>query len=120
MIAEPFAVGIRIVDERPLEDRRDDVAQSVMHNPVAVGRGGNHSLLRFDYLEGSVFSWMVGFSFKLHLQLRQFFAQPVVEAQNIFLIPFAALGFFGCRQQIAGINYLWPQIAVTFHFVSVG
>lgn len=117
MIAKSCAVGIRIVDERPLEDRPNYVAQGVMNHAVAVRRGGNHSLLRFEDFKSSIFARLVGFAFKLYLQLHQLFAQTVVESQHILLVPLAALRFQGRCQQVVAINYLWPQISVSFHFV---
>ena len=46
-------VGIAVVDEAALEDRLDDVAQGMVHHPVAKGRGADQPPLGLVDVEAS-------------------------------------------------------------------
>ena len=47
----PFPAGVRIEDERPIENRFNHVAERVMHDPVAIRRGTDFPQLRLVNVE---------------------------------------------------------------------
>jgi len=74
-----FAIGVRIENERPLENRFDDVAQGVMHDAVTERRGGNQSTFRFVNVETGVRAGSIGLIQQFALQRDEIVFQPVLE-----------------------------------------
>ena len=50
----PDAVRVAVVDEAPLEDRLADLAEGVVHDPVAERRGRDEPVLRVEHLDDRV------------------------------------------------------------------
>ncbi len=62
------AVGVRVEDKTALEDRRDDIAQRVMHDAVAEIGGADEAALGFVDVKTVVFPRAIRFDAQFFLQ----------------------------------------------------
>ena len=124
-----YPAGIGVIDEPPLEDRFDDVAQGVVHHPIPKRRGGNQAGLGVVNAEVAVFAGTVGLGFEFVLELKQFVLQVELEGRHV---PFAALafgGFFGRLVEVFKIGegrvevfegfHCWTELFVVSHVSGV-
>ena len=93
--AEADAVGVAGGDEPLLQGRHDGGAESVMHDAVAIGSGGNQAAFGFTDFELAVGPGFVGKRLQLVLQLKEIGLQLGVEGEHGGPIALALLGAQG-------------------------
>jgi hypothetical protein len=85
-------VGIGVWDEQPLEDRLDQIAQSMVHHPIAEGGGRDQAPLGLVNVEAGILPRLVGKRAQLLLQLDELIFQAIFESRHVGV---AALAFTG-------------------------
>ena len=109
------AAGVGIVDERRLEDRLDDVADGVMHNPVAEGGGGDGAGLRVVNPERAVRAGLPTSFPQLLLQPKQVLLPVQLEGRHVRLRPFALARFVVGAHEVVPVVNARAEVLVTFH-----
>ena len=94
------AVGIRIDDERSLEDGFDDIAQRVVNDAVAERRGGNQAILGIMDVKTVILARLVGFILQFTLKLQQVVFQSVFERGDVRVTALAFAGFAIGEQEV--------------------
>lgn len=101
MCALADAIGITIEDETALEDGLDQIAQGVMHDAVAKGRGRDQAALRFMDMETVIGSGTIRMRLQFALQLQEIIFQAVVKRGDVGVSALAFACFLIGEKQIA-------------------
>ena len=109
------SASIRIEDKRPIENRFNDVAERVMHDPVAIRRGTDFPQLRLVNVEFMIRAGAIGARLQLLLQAIEFSFQMEIETGDFLLESFAILCFPCGEEQIFKRAYLVEKTVIGFH-----
>ncbi len=110
-----FAAGIAVVDERPLEDWFQHVAQRVMDHAIAERGGADHPSLGLKDFKRAVGTGAIRAAPQFVLKLEQLRFQLEAEPGHVREAAFTSGGVPGRCQQILEARQFLPQTAVSFH-----
>ena len=96
MSALPHSVGITIEDKAALKPGFDDIAEGMMHNPIAEGRRADFALFGIVNVKMLIRTWLVTTAFQFLLQLKQMVRQLMLKTggadSSTFATPGLAVG----------------------------
>ena len=98
------AVGITVTDKTALEPGFDDVAQGMVHDPIAEWRSADFALLGCMNVEVQIGARLVAMAVQGILEFQQVIRQLMLEARGTVQATLATRGFAVGFQQIVPGN----------------